>query len=107
MANRQKNICVIHCACPHRTTTAIHRSLRQRMAEPIESLVITFFETPVLAVRSPDGTILLAIRDLCAATGLDFSSQLRRLRRDIDLRDGVQPFRVVTAGGPQEQEFLI
>src|SRR2546426_10777315 len=83
-ANRQKNICLIHCACPHRTTTVIHRSMRQLMAEPIETLVITFFETPVLAVRSHNGTILLSIRDLCAATGLDFSSQLRRLRRDTD-----------------------
>ncbi len=81
--------------------------MRHHVSEPIETLVITFFETPVLAVRSPDGTILLSIRDLCATTGLDFSSQLRRLRRDTDLRDGVQPFRVMTAGGPQEQEFLI
>jgi hypothetical protein len=77
------------------------------MTEPIETLVVTFFETPVLAVRSSDGTIFLSLRDLCAAVGLDFSSQLRRLRRDDDLRDGIQAFRVMTAGGPQEQEFLI
>nr|PZN23620.1 MAG: hypothetical protein DIU80_16555 [Chloroflexota bacterium] len=77
------------------------------MSQPAETLVITFFETPVLAVRGSDGTIYLSIRDLCAAIGLNLSSQLRRLRRDADLRDGMQSFRVMTAGGPQEQDFLI
>lgn len=75
--------------------------------EPVETLAVTFFEQPVLAARIADGTILLSIRDLCAATGLNQSSQLRRLRADEDLRDGLQPLRVQTAGGPQEQQFLI
>lgn len=77
------------------------------MAEPRETLAITFFEQPVLAVRGNDGTILLSIRDLCAATGLNLSSQLRRLRADDDLSTGLQRLRVQTGGGPQEQDFLI
>ncbi len=77
------------------------------MAEPIETLVVTFFETPVLAVRAGDGSILLSLRDLCAATGLDVSSQRRRLRADTDLRDGLRTMRAPTAGGMQEQDFLI
>lgn len=77
------------------------------MAVPRETLAITFFEQPVLAARGEDGTILLSIRDLCAATGLNLSSQLRRLRADDDLSTGIQRMRVQTAGGPQEQDFLI
>lgn len=77
------------------------------MTTPAETLVVTFFETPVLAARGPDGTIHISIRDLCTAVGLDLSSQLRRLQRDTDLRDGVVAFRVMTSGGPQLQEFLI
>lgn len=77
------------------------------MTAPAETLIVTFFETPVRAVRHPDGTIYLAIRDLCDSVGLDLTSQLRRLRRDADLSSGVHTFRVVTAGGPQDQDFLI
>lgn len=77
------------------------------MNQPRETLAVTFFEQPVLAVRNGDGTILLSIRDLCTATGLNQSSQMRRLRADEDLRDGIQRFSVRTAGGMQEQDFLI
>lgn len=77
------------------------------MTQPRETLVVTFFEHPCLAVRRNDGTIFLSIRDLCAAVGLTLGSQLRRLRADHDLRDGLHSFRVPTPGGPQDQEFLI
>jgi hypothetical protein len=75
--------------------------------EPVETLAVTFFEQPVLAARVADGTIFMSMRDLCAAVGLDARSQVRRLRADEDLRDGLQRLRVTTAGGPQEQDFLI
>jgi hypothetical protein len=74
---------------------------------PLETLVVTFFEHPVMAVRAQDGTILLSIRDLCDAVGLRRYSQVRRIRADSDLRDGLQAFRVQTAGGFQDAEFLI
>ncbi len=74
---------------------------------PTETLGVTFFEHPCLAVRSTDGTIYVSVRDLCDAVGLRAHGQLRRLRADDDLRDGLQTFRVTTAGGPQDQEFLI
>jgi hypothetical protein len=74
---------------------------------PTETLVVTFFEHPCLAARGPEGTIYVSIRDLCDAVGLRPHSQLRRLRADEDLRDGLKSFRAVTPGGPQEQEFLI
>lgn len=77
------------------------------MSEPVETLVITFFESPVLAARLHDGTIYLAIRDLCTAVGLNLASQLRRLRADQDLRDGIQRIKVMTPGGAQEQNFLL
>lgn len=74
---------------------------------PVETLAVTFFDQPVLAARVHDGTIVLSLRDLCAATGLNLSSQLRRLRADEDLRDGIHRLRISTAGGPQAQDFLI
>ncbi|NNJ12758.1 hypothetical protein EKD04_020745 [Chloroflexales bacterium ZM16-3] len=77
------------------------------MVDPIETLVVTFFDIPVLAARSPDGRIFLAIRDLCTSVGLSRESQMRRLRTDPDLSIGLQTFRIETAGGPQPQEFLL
>jgi len=75
--------------------------------QPAETLAVTFFEHPCLAVRAFDGTIYVSIRDLCEAVGLARPSQVRRLRADEDLRDGLQTFRVPTSGGVQDQEFLI
>lgn len=77
------------------------------MTEPIETLVVTFFEHPCLTARTTDGTIVLSMRDLCDAVGLRLSAQLRRLRADADLRDGLFRLRAPTAGGMQELDFLM
>ena len=77
------------------------------MSEPIETLVVTFFEHPCFTARLADGTIALSIRDLCDAIGLRLYSQLRRLRADPDLAEGIVRLRVPTAGGMQDQDFLI
>lgn len=73
---------------------------------PAEHLPITFFGTPVLAVRRDDGRIYLNVRDLCGAAMIDPSSQMRRIRTSPKLRVGLARFRVPTAGGPQAQDFL-
>src|SRR5438046_9993064 len=73
---------------------------------PAEQLPITLFDAVVLAVRADDGTISLAVRDICQALAIDVSTQLRRVRQHDVLREGVVRFRVATAGGDQVQEFL-
>ncbi len=74
--------------------------------EPVEQLPVTMLESVVLAVRRADGTIFLAVRDLCAATQLGLSSQLRRLRANPLLAEGLAQCLVETSGGPQMQIFL-
>ncbi len=74
---------------------------------PSEQLPMTLFDAVVLAVRADDGTIALAIRDICQALAIDVSTQLRRIRTHAVLSDGVTRFRVMTAGGMQPQEFLV
>jgi hypothetical protein len=68
--------------------------------------VVTFFNLPCLAVRAANGSIYLAMRDLCDAIGVQLSAQLRRIRSHTQLRKGLRPFRVTTAGGFQDQEFM-
>lgn len=75
--------------------------------DPVERQVVTFFEHPCQVVRLHDGTIYISFADLCDAVGLNRRAQLRRVRADQDLRDGIQAFRVATAGGMQEVPFLI
>jgi P22_AR N-terminal domain len=76
------------------------------VSEPIETLVVTFFEHPCLTARLRDGAIVVSIRDLCDAVGLNLSSQLRRLNADEDFRAAMHRLRVPTASGLQEQDFL-
>ena len=73
---------------------------------PTEQLPIALFGAAVLAVRGPDGTIFLNIRDLCDAVGLTFSPQRRRIVSDEQLRPGLRQFRVRTPRGPSTQDFL-
>lgn len=87
--------------------SVFNMNIERIVMNPAETLVVTFFEHPCLAARGADGTIYVSVRDLCDAVGLRSHSQIRRLRVDEDLRDGLQTFRVVTPGGPQDQEFLI
>lgn len=73
---------------------------------PTEQLPVTLFGSAVLAVRAPDGTIFLNIRDLCDAVGITFSPQRRRIISDEQLRPGLRQFRVRTRQGPSVQDFL-
>lgn len=77
------------------------------MTEIRERLIVTFFEHPCLTVRRTDGALYVAVRDLCDAIGLQLAAQLRRLKRDSELSAGVIQARVATAGGVQEQDFLL
>lgn len=74
---------------------------------PREQLPVTYFGGVVLAVRHPDGSIYLSIRDLCLIIGLNRSSQMRRLRTHTNLSQGLALFTVQTSGGAQNQEFLM
>ena len=89
------------------STTERPEAIGESVEQPIEQLAVTFFETPCLAVRSQDGTIYMAIRDVCDAIGLRLSGQLRRLRAHPDLKVGLTRFRVMTAGGLQIMDCLI
>ncbi len=73
---------------------------------PVEQAVITFFDLPCLAIRAQNGSIYLAVRDLCDAIGVQLSAQLRRIRAHTQLQKGLRSFRVTTGGGFQDQEFL-
>jgi hypothetical protein len=73
---------------------------------PVEQVVVTFFDLPCLTVRAANGSIYLAMRDLCDAIGVQLSAQLRRIRAHTQLQKGLRPFRVTTAGGFQDQEFM-
>ena len=78
----------------------------QRAPTPVEQVVVTFFDLPCLTVRDADGSIYLSIGDMCAATGVNRSSQMRRLRNHRQLAKGLKQFRIPTPGGLQNQEFL-
>ncbi|MEI7770994.1 MAG: phage antirepressor N-terminal domain-containing protein [Chloroflexales bacterium] len=67
---------------------------------------MTIFDLPCLAVRDPDGSIYVSLSDLCAALGLDRSSQLRRIRSHALLQAGLARFLVQQADGPQVHDFI-
>ena len=71
-----------------------------------ERLPITIFDTVVLAIRGDDGLIYLALSDICGIVNLAPSSQLRRIRNNEDLADGLVQAAVDTGYGVKAQYFL-
>lgn len=71
-----------------------------------ERLPITIFEDVALAIRGDDGLIYLAVSDICAVVQLAPYSQLRRIRSNEDLVDGLVRAAIDTGYGVKEQYFL-
>jgi hypothetical protein len=56
-----------------------------RPPDAVEQLPVPLFEGVVLAARSPDGAVYLALRDLCITLKLNLAAQRRRIRDDDNL----------------------
>jgi hypothetical protein len=78
----------------------------EQIYEPVEESPIPLFNGVVLGVRSTDGTLWLAVRDLALTVDTVPRSQIRRVQSNPLLRRYVRWFRAITAGGSQTQLFL-
>jgi hypothetical protein len=76
------------------------------LVEVRERLPVTLFDQVVLAIRRDDGLIYLAVSDICAIVNLASWSQLRRIRANEDLAEGLVRAAVDTGYGIKEQYFL-
>lgn len=78
-------------------------SAGQAMAvTPFEQAVIRLYDSPIRAVRLPDGRIAAVMTDLCSALGLNRSGQVQRIRADDLLREQML-FCLVDSGDGQQQ----
>ena len=68
----------------------------QAVPQPVEQLPIPLFDGVVLAARTHDGAIYLALRDLCAIFGIALRAQQRRIRANEALH--LMPLRVLEGG---------
>lgn len=74
-------------------------------ARPREQLPITLFERVVLAARTDDGRIHLALRDLCDALGLELTAQRRRINANPSLH--LTQLRVLQGRQLRVLDFLL
>jgi hypothetical protein len=78
----------------------------EQIYEPVEEAPVPLFNGVVLGVRSTDGTLWLAVRDLAVTVDAVPRSQIRRVQTNPLLQRYVRWFRATTAGGSQNQLFL-
>jgi hypothetical protein len=57
---------------------------------PVEQREVRFYDDELIAIRSNDGHIYVAIGQMCDALGIDRASQVRRIRNDEILAAGYQ-----------------
>ncbi|MBB6251439.1 phage antirepressor N-terminal domain-containing protein [Nitrospirillum iridis] len=63
---------------------------------------VPFRDDTLLATRTDSGDVLVAVKPVCVALGLDWKSQQLRLRRDAVLSEGRVIMTLPSAGGLQE-----
>lgn len=57
---------------------------------PVEQQTVEFYDDELTAVRTADGRVYVAIRQMCIALGLDPQAQRRRMSRHGVLSDGLK-----------------
>jgi hypothetical protein len=72
---------------------------------PVREQIVDFYGDTLLAGQIADGTILVPMRPIADALGLDWSSQIKRLRRDPVLAEALQ-WVVITTTHRGEQRAL-
>ena len=68
---------------------------------PVREQAVDFYGDQVLAAQLADGTILVPLRPLCEALGLEWSAQTRRVRRDPALAPAAGVAIMATPSGRQ------
>lgn len=78
----------------------------------VEQREVTFYGDELVAVRSADGDVYVAVRQMCDALGLDRRGQVRRIKRQPILEEGytggviTSPPGEKGGGGPQQAGLL-
>ena len=52
---------------------------------PVEQKTVLFYDDELIAVRTDDGQVYVAIRQMCSALGIDYRGQLRRIQNNEDI----------------------
>ncbi len=70
---------------------------------PVRQQTVDFYGDAIFAAQLADETILVPVRPIVEALGLDWSAQSRRLRRDPILAEGLRSVAIMaTEGYPRE-----
>ena len=73
---------------------------------PVRQEMIAFYDDTIPAGELADGTIMVPLRPIAVALGLDWSGQAQRLKRDARLRAAQGVVIITTPGGHQSMIAL-
>ena len=72
-------------------------TLNEQALVPLRQQTVDFYGDPITAAQGADETIYVPLRPIVEHLGLDWSSPVKRLRRDAVLTHGIRS--VVITGG--------
>jgi P22_AR N-terminal domain len=67
---------------------------------------VDFYGDTLFAQQEVDGEVIVAVKPIIERLGLDWSSQLKRIRRDDVLTEGMVIMTIPSPGGPQQAVSL-
>jgi len=76
------------------------------LIKSVEFKTVQFNGVDILAVKGSDGKIYVSIKKICEELGLDFSGQLKRIKRNDVLIDGLIQMSTPSNGGIQNISCL-
>ena len=74
---------------------------------PIEQQTILFYGKPLVVVRLPDRRPAIVLRHICDNLKLEWTSQVRRIKRTEAIADDLVYTQIQTDGGPQIMPTLV
>ena len=74
-------------------------TLNEQAVMPVRQQTVDFYGDPITAAQGADETIYVPLRPIVEHLGLDWSSQVKRLRRDAVLTTGIRSVVITTTEG--------
>lgn len=74
--------------------------------ETMNSMIAVPFHNDTVWATERDGAVLVAVKPICEALGVDWKGQLERCKRDAVLVEGIRVMRIPSPGGEQETVCL-
>jgi hypothetical protein len=81
-------------------------TIQEKALTPVDQKTVEFYGDDLVAIRADDGRIYVSVRHMSEALGLDRGGQIRRIRRQTVLENGLFKGDILSPKGKRKANWL-